>query len=57
MGLIQQTSNIGQFLGPVAAGYFVTQFGWPAIPFMLVPMVLLGLWSVLALRPLFKPSA
>jgi hypothetical protein len=41
----------------VAAGYFVTQFGWPAIPFMLVPMVLLGLWSVLALRPLFKPSA
>ena len=57
MGLIQQTSNIGQFLGPVAAGYFVTHFGWPAIPFMLVPMVALGLWSVLALRPLFKTSA
>jgi len=57
MGLIQQTSNIGQFLGPVAAGYFVTHFGWPAIPFLLVPMVVLGLWSVLALRPLFTKSA
>ena len=57
MGLIQQTSNIGQFLGPVAAGYFVTQFGWPAIPYLLVPMVALGLWSALALRPMFKTPA
>jgi MFS family permease len=56
MGLIQQTSNIGQFLGPVAAGYFVTHFGWSAIPILLVPMVMIGLWSVLALRPLFKTS-
>ena len=54
MGLIQQSSNIGQFLGPVAAGYFVTQFGWPAIPFLLIPMALLGLWVAFSLRPYFK---
>ena len=57
MGLVQQTSNIGQFLGPVAAGYFVTHYGWPAIPFLLVPMVVLGLVSVLLLRPLFAKSS
>jgi MFS family permease len=51
IGLIQQTSNIGQFAGPVAAGLFVQHFGWPAIPALLVPVVLLGLAAVLALRP------
>jgi MFS family permease len=57
IGLIQQTSNIGQFLGPVAAGFFVTHFGWPAIPLLLVPMVLIGLSAVLLLRPLFAKGA
>ena len=56
IGLIQQTSNIGQFLGPVAAGLFVTQFGWPAIPFLIVPMVLIGLFAVILLRSHFASS-
>ncbi len=51
IGLVQQTSNIGQFIGPVAAGFFVNIYGWPAIPFLIVPVVLLGLSAVLLLRP------
>jgi MFS family permease len=51
MGLIQQASNIGQFLGPVAAGLFVSRFGWPAVPFLLIPAVLAGLIAVILLRP------
>jgi MFS family permease len=51
MGLIQQASNIGQFLGPVAAGLFVSRFGWPAIPLLLIPAVLAGLFAVFLLRP------
>jgi len=51
IGLIQQASNIGQFVGPVAAGLFVSHFGWPAIPLLIVPVVLCGLALVLMLRP------
>lgn len=51
MGLIQQSSNIGQFLGPLAAGLFVHSFGWPPIPLLLIPMVVIGLFAVAMLRP------
>ena len=51
MGLIQQASNIGQFLGPVAAGLFVSHFSWAAIPVLLVPAVLAGLVAVFLLKP------
>ncbi len=51
IGLIQQTSNVGQFVGPVAAGIVVNHFGWAAMPLLLIPAVLLGLLFVLALRP------
>jgi MFS family permease len=51
MGLIQQASNVGQFLGPVAAGLFVSRFGWAAIPALLVPAVLVGLTAVFLLKP------
>lgn len=51
MGLIQQASNVGQFLGPVAAGLFVSRFGWAAIPALLVPAVLGGLAAVVLLKP------
>jgi len=51
IGLIQQTSNVGQFFGPVAAGFVVTQFGWESVPILLVPAVGLGLWAVFLLRP------
>ncbi len=51
IGLVQQTSNIGQFIGPVAAGFFVNIYGWPAIPVLIVPVVFLGLTAVWLLRP------
>ena len=57
MGLVQQTSNIGQFIGPVAAGIFVNHFGWPAIPILIVPIVALGLNAVLMLRPRLSKQA
>jgi DHA1 family inner membrane transport protein len=51
IGLIQQASNIGQFAGPVAAGLFVSVFGWPAIPILLIPVALIGLAAVFLLKP------
>ena len=51
IGLVQQTSNIGQFIGPVAAGFFVNIYGWTAIPLLIVPVVFLGLTAVWLLRP------
>jgi len=51
IGLIQQASNIGQFAGPVAAGLFVSLFGWPAIPILLIPVALIGLVAVFLLKP------
>ena len=57
IGLIQQTSNVGQFVGPVAAGFVVNLYGWPAIPALIIPVVILGLTAVLLLRPrLSKPA-
>lgn len=50
IGLVQQTSNIGQFAGPIAAGIFVQIFGWPAIPLMMLPVAALGLVVAFILR-------
>ncbi|MEZ5890623.1 MAG: MFS transporter [Xanthobacteraceae bacterium] len=43
IGLVQQASNLGQFAGPTALGWFVDQFGWSAAPIMTVPVALFGL--------------
>ncbi len=50
VGLIQQASNIGQFIGPLATGFFAAHFGWPAVPFVLVPTACLGIVTAIALR-------
>lgn len=49
-GLIQQSSNVGQFAGPVIVGLLVQQFGWAAAPAVLVPVALLGIGAALWLR-------
>jgi DHA1 family inner membrane transport protein len=54
IGLIQQTSNIGQFAGPVAAGFFVQQFGWGAAPYLLIPAAACGLLAALRLKTLLS---
>lgn len=56
IGLVQQASNIGQFLGPVAAGFFVLQFDWPAIPGLIFPVTLMGLVAVALLRARLSKS-
>ena len=43
IGLVQQASNLGQFAGPTALGWFVDQFGWSAAPVMTVPVAVFGL--------------
>jgi MFS family permease len=50
IGLIQQTSNIGQFVGPIAAGFVVHGFGWPAVPIVIFAAAACGLWASFQLR-------
>ena len=50
IGLIQQTSNVGQFAGPIAAGFVVQHFGWAAVPVVILPAAACGLWAALVLR-------
>jgi hypothetical protein len=35
--LVQQASNLGQFAGPTALGWFIDQFVWSAASVMTVP--------------------
>jgi MFS transporter, DHA1 family, inner membrane transport protein len=50
IGLVQQASNLGQFVGPAALGMWVEHFGWHAAPAILAPAALFGLGSALLLR-------
>jgi len=50
IGLVQQASNLGQFAGPTALGWFVDQFGWSAAPIMTVPVALFGLATAALVR-------
>ena len=50
IGLVQQASNLGQFAGPTALGWFVDQFGWSAAPVMTVPVAVFGLVTAALVR-------
>ena len=50
IGLVQQASNLGQFAGPTALGWFVDQFGWSAAPVMTVPIAAFGLVTAAFVR-------
>jgi predicted MFS family arabinose efflux permease len=50
VGLIQQASNIGQFAGPLATGFWAAHFGWPAVPFVTIPAACLGLAVAAGIR-------
>ncbi len=50
VGLIQQTSNLGQFAGPIATGLVVAHFGWQAAPIVLIPVAAIGIAVVLAVK-------
>jgi MFS family permease len=50
IGLVQQASSLGQFVGPASLGLWVEHFGWQAAPAILAPAALLGLACAFALR-------
>jgi MFS transporter, DHA1 family, inner membrane transport protein len=50
VGLIQQASNIGQFIGPLATGSFAAHFGWSAVPFVMIPVACAGLAIAAGIR-------
>jgi DHA1 family inner membrane transport protein len=50
VGLIQQASNIGQFAGPLATGFFAAHFGWAAVPFVMIPAACVGLAVAAGIR-------
>jgi MFS transporter, DHA1 family, inner membrane transport protein len=52
VGLVQQASNIGQFVGRLATGFVAAQFGWPAVPFVMIPAACLGLAIAMRIRAL-----
>lgn len=50
VGMIQQASNIGQFIGPLLIGFLVPHFGWSAAPALVIPTALIGVITVAYLR-------
>ncbi len=50
LGLINQTSNIGNLVGPAALGAFVQAFGWARAPFVFVGVMIAGVTVALLLR-------
>src|SRR5712672_1620358 len=56
IGLVQQASSLGQFVGPASLGLWVEHFGWQAAPAMLAPVALLGLACAFALRRIFASA-
>jgi predicted MFS family arabinose efflux permease len=50
VGLIQQASNIGQFIGPLTIGFWAAHFGWPAVPFVMIPVACSGLAVAAGIR-------
>lgn len=50
IGLLQQASNLGQFVGPVVLGLWVQHLGWRSAPAIVAPAALFGLAIALVLR-------
>jgi len=56
VGLIQQVSNIGQFVGPLTIGFWAAHFGWPAVPFVMAPIACIGLAVAAGIRNVQRHS-
>jgi MFS family permease len=48
--MVQQASNLGQFVGPLMLGLWVERFGWASAPMIAVPTALLGLAAAFMIR-------
>jgi predicted MFS family arabinose efflux permease len=53
-GLINQTSNVGQLLGPAGLGSFVQHFGWSLAPMLFAAIAIAGIAVGLVLRLLMR---
>lgn len=59
IGLINQTSNLGNLIGPAALGAFVQAFGWTRAPLIFAGVMVAGVGVALLLRRVLqrkKPS-
>jgi MFS family permease len=54
LGLINQTSNLGNLVGPAALGAFVQNFGWAQAPFVFVGVMIAGITVALLLRRVLR---
>jgi MFS family permease len=54
VGLVQQASNIGQFVGPLATGFWAAHFGWPAVPFVMIPAACVGIAVAAGIRSISR---
>ena len=50
IGLVQQASSLGQFVGPATLGRWVEHFSWQAAPAIVTPAAVVGLACACALR-------
>jgi MFS family permease len=57
IGLINQTSNIGNLIGPAALGAFVQAFGWTYAPAVFVGVMIAGVTVALLLRRVLRRKA
>lgn len=57
IGLINQTSNIGNLMGPAALGAFVQAFGWTYAPAVFVGVTIAGVTVALLLRRVLQRKA
>jgi MFS family permease len=54
-GLINQTSNLGQLLGPAVLGALVQHLGWTSAPWLIAAVAACGVAIGLMLRSAMRP--
>jgi predicted MFS family arabinose efflux permease len=54
LGLLNQTSNLGNLFGPAAMASIVQNFGWTRVPFLFLAVTACGLTVALMLRAAMK---
>jgi len=54
LGLLNQTSNLGNLFGPAAMAAIVQHFGWGGAPFLFLGVTVCGLALALMLRAAMK---
>ena len=54
LGLLNQTSNLGNLFGPAAMATVVKHFGWGGAPYLFVGVTVCGLAVALMLRAAMK---